>query len=229
MAKKKATKKRSPAKGQPAEKAIGRKTDTGGMKPKDKEPKGSYKYAPKLRALAAKTEERRVEVARLYCDGVPQKTIAEMFGISIQMVSKDLKDIRKSWRDAKLESYNQMIENELEKIDALEQEAMHGWGRSRLDSESLEHKMAGVDDDGEVVWEMIKKTTKGRAGDSRFLDVIGRCIERRCKLLGLDAPERFTMDGEIEMRVVGDDNWYGKSASRSEKQLRKANLLPPTE
>ena len=38
----------------------------------------------------------------------------------------------------------------------------------------------------------VKK--EGQAGDPRFLDGVLKCVERRCSILGLDAPKQFKLD-----------------------------------
>jgi hypothetical protein len=36
--------------------------------------------------------------------------------------------------------------------------------------------------------------SEGQAGDPRFLQGVACCIDRRCKLLGLDKPDKVTID-----------------------------------
>ena len=58
------------------------------------------------------------------------------------------------------------------------------------------------------------KTTEGQYGDVRFMQIVAVCVEKRCKILGLDEPikidatvrekpvERMTME-EIESKIAG--------------------------
>jgi hypothetical protein len=47
-----------------------------------------------------------------------------------------------------------------------------------------------------------EKVVKGQAGDAAFLQVILTCIQRRCDLLGLDAPKEMRIQGEIDIRTI---------------------------
>ncbi|MHC4984512.1 MAG: hypothetical protein ACYTF6_15275, partial [Planctomycetota bacterium] len=70
--------------------------------------------------------------------------------------------------------------------------------RSCEDAESSTLKTKGKvqkhqDSDGRFVAEqpaVVAKARKGQAGDPRFLAGVQWCIERRCKILGLDAPTK---------------------------------------
>ena len=58
---------------------------------------------------------------------------------------------------------------------------------------------------GEIATGKINKTDKKtvyQVGDSRFLDGIYKCIERRCRLLGLDAPFRAVFTREYDPRAI---------------------------
>ena len=43
--------------------------------------------------------------------------------------------------------------------------------------------------------ESIEKTSMGQAGDPRFLAGVQWCIERRCKIIGIDAPTKSELTG----------------------------------
>ena len=68
---------------------------------------------------------------------------------------------------------------------------------------------------------VLKETQKGqersvmteeRTGDPRYLDGVMRCIERRCHLLGLDAPAKLDL-GQGGIHVYLPDNGRGDGAS----------------
>lgn len=140
----------------------------------------------------------RQRIADWYCQGLTQADIAERlnagrdFTLSQQTISNDLRAIQKEWLESSLRDFDEMRAEQLGKIDRLEREYWRGWERSCEDAETVrkEGPASGV--------EKIVKTEKGQAGDPRFLSGVERCIERRCKLLGLDAPVKqdITSDGK---------------------------------
>lgn len=73
---------------------------------------------------------------------------------------------------------------QLAKIDAIEKAAWKGWRRSLRPAEKRSAEVIN-DSDGER--KKSSKTEEGQAGDPAFLAVMHKCIERRCKILGLDA------------------------------------------
>lgn len=139
----------------------------------------------------------RQDIADWYCQGLTQAAIAERintdpereYTLTQQMISYDLKAIQKAWLESSLRDFDEMRAEQLGKIDRLEREYWRGWERSCEDAETVrkEGPASGV--------EKITKTEKGQAGDPRFLAGVERCIERRCKLLGLDAPEKRELTG----------------------------------
>lgn len=108
----------------------------------------------------------------MYLRGRRQWQIAEQIGICQQMVCHDLKEIRKRWRESTIRDFDELRSEQLEKIDTVESEYWAGFERSQ----SKRHP----------------------SGNPSFLAGVERCIERRCKLLGLDAPQKIaptTPDG----------------------------------
>jgi hypothetical protein len=123
-------------------------------------------------------------MADLYLQGWLQADIAEEVGVSGATVSRDLKVLQSKWLASALVDFNEAKSQELAKIDRLEREYWHAWARSCENAEQMTQE--GTPDSVEKV----KKTSKGQAGDPRFLQGVQWCIERRCKILGVDAPER---------------------------------------
>lgn len=148
-------------------------------------------------------DERERDLARLseqYLRGVPQWKIAEMFGVSQQQVSRDLRELRRRWLQSSQANMDELIARELAKIDNLEAENWTAWERSfgehRKDTVKFVGSPPGDVEDGdrpgtEKVATERKTVTEELAGDPRFLQGIDRCIERRCKLLGLEAPAKI--------------------------------------
>jgi hypothetical protein len=155
----------------------------------------------------------RQRIADWYCQGLTQADIAERlnkgrdFTLSQQTISNDLCAIQKEWLASALRDFDEARAQELGKIDRLEREYWRGWERSCEDAETVrkEGSAGGV--------EKVVKTEKGQAGDPRFLAGVERCIERRCKLLGLDAPIKQDI-------TSGGKPLFDMDAWKAERQAR---------
>lgn len=148
--------------------------------------------------------ERRQHVAARYLQGEYQSVIAQSLGIDTATVSRDLAAIRQAWLESAVRDFDAAKAEELARIDAVERAAWDGWRKSQ------EEKQIGVleesDDpivytDAKGVPQVRSKVRKrksmrkeGQAGSPAFLNTILTCIERRCAILGLDAPKRFKID-----------------------------------
>lgn len=131
----------------------------------------------------------RSEIARRYLRGEYQADIARDLGISQPTVSLDLKAIRAAWLTSAIRDFDAARAEELARIDAVESEYWAAWERSKQDKE-IAYQEAGADGKKKKV--SLRK--EGQAGNPSFLAGILTCIERRCSILGLDAPKRFVIN-----------------------------------
>jgi len=159
----------------------------------------------KPRRSAAQLARDRRRIAELYLEGKLQADIAEAVGISQSTVSNDLKAIQQEWLESSLIDFNEAKARELAKIDRLEWEYWTAWARSCEDAETTTKKAVQV---GDKERKEATQTAKGQAGDPRFLQGVQWCIERRCKLLGIDAPQRHDVKHHISggVRIFEYDN-----------------------
>jgi len=158
-------------------------------------------------------ERDLVIVAGLYLKGYDQRHIASIvsdeyadFTICRQQVGYDIKKLIKRWQASQLVDVDQAKTGELAKVNNLELTYWDAWENSCEDAETVTQKTKGVVqrrqlEDGTFVAEKpaeATKTSKGQAGDPRFLTGVQWCIEKRCKILGIDAPieQRHTGTGE---------------------------------
>jgi len=146
---------------------------------------------------------RRREVGRLYLQGWTQPEIAEEFEVSQPTISRDLAALREEWLQSALVDFNEARSKELAKIDALELEYWEAWHRSIQDAERETKKAIAVGD--KEVKREATKTTEGQAGDPRFLSGVQWCINKRCEILGLDAPKQHTVNWRNEVERAGVD------------------------
>lgn len=145
-----------------------------------------------MRRSALNTTERakrQQEVAERYLRGEYQSAIAQSLGVDTATISRDLATIRSQWLGAAIRDFDAAKAQELAKIDEVERAAWAAWERSTKDKEVAVQE-AGAD-------KKLKKATlrkEGQSGNPAFLSTILTCIERRCAILGLDAPKRFVID-----------------------------------
>lgn len=146
---------------------------------------------------------RRAKVMDLYLKGESQPAIARKLKLSQPTVSRDLEHCREEWKARAAEDFKAHVAESLARVDRLELEAWRAWERSVGTHKKRVEKseptipaptqetmdplpaMAPVDAVTEVT-----VTTEKLNGDPRYLERIAGCIDRRIKLLGLDAPKR---------------------------------------
>ena len=170
----------------------------------------------RARNAAERARDRR-RASDLYLQGWLQVDIAKELSIDQATVSRDLKAIQKEWLKSALIDFNEAKARELAKVDKLERTYWAAWERSCEDAETTTRKTKGKvtkvqievgrEEEGKVVLERpaeATRTLKGQAGDPRFLQGVERCIERRCKILGIDAPVKMDHGQPIVINVTGN-------------------------
>lgn len=162
----------------------------------------------------------RKEEARLYLLGYTQAAIAQALNLNISTVRRDLSIVEEKWTKAGVMNLNEMRLRELTRIDILEFEYWQEWQKSKepLKSKTAKQtKRAGQGKNGkraegeneesagliDVESTALVKTEE-RLGNPAYLAGVERCIEKRCKLLGLNAPERTT-NFNVDLSKLSDD------------------------
>jgi hypothetical protein len=150
----------------------------------------------------------RAEIAERYLRGEPQHAIAQRLGLSRQQIGYDLEVIRDEWRRSAMRDFETHQAEELAKLDHLEATYWAAWERSR---EPLEHSAHETVDD-EISMPSGKRharvkvprsrtrtaqRTEQQNGNPAYLAGIERCIEQRCRILGLHAPTDVNVSGGI--------------------------------
>ena len=163
------------------------------------------------RPIRTKTERERDRalLAKLYFQGWLQADIAEKIGVSRQQIGYDLGVLRKRWQASALIDFNAAKARELARVDNLEREYWETWERSKEQKESTLTKR--VDAGAKRNEAQVRR--ESQIGDPRFLTGVQWCIERRCKILGVDAPTKVEHQGAIILGVTyGDDGTEDKVA-----------------
>ncbi len=146
------------------------------------------------------TEDRRREAARLYREGHTQAAIADRLGVHQGTVSKDLEAVRAEWAAAAAADVGVVKARELAKLDAMEAELWEAWRRSV--GEHVKQTRTTTPGPGDTVRVEVSEVREELAGDPRYLAQIRDCVERRCKILGLDAPKELRTSGDVAVKVV---------------------------
>lgn len=147
----------------------------------------------------AERESDLLKIASLYFEGKTQAEIAGQLNITQQQVSYDLKTLQTRWSESAIVKIDEAKGRELAKVDKLELEYWSAYRKSQKEFRSVSAKRNRIDvpknEDGEKVSKTGKITELNvkremRVGDPRYLAGVSWCIERRCKILGLDAPAK---------------------------------------
>jgi hypothetical protein len=158
--------------------------------------------------MAQRTDERReadlVREAELYLKGWSQYQIAADRDISQGTVSNDLKEVHKRWRAAMVETYDELQRRELARVDQLESTYWGEWEKSQ-EPKTTEGGKITTRPDGDKTEEGSKKIEE-RIGDPRYLEGVRWCIDKRCKILGLDAPIRTQSTEVVGVLNLTDDD-----------------------
>jgi hypothetical protein len=167
------------------------------------------------RSKSQKIRDRRL-IASLYLKGEYQSDIAAQVGISQGQVSKELAVLQADWRASTLIDINEAKARELAKIDALELVYWQAWERSQLDAESEITKMQGTppkpNEQNPVPAKMeTQKRREGQSGNPAFLKGVEWCINKRCEIIGVNAPVKQEIDNKGVQKVIieyadGKDN-----------------------
>lgn len=103
--------------------------------------------------------DRRRQVIAMMLAGARPSEIARALGVRVELITLDVKVIRKEWREEQGADYHEWVAAEVARLDQLQ----------------TAHWRAAMQ------------------GGYRATDICIRIIERRAKLLGLDAPERHVV------------------------------------
>jgi hypothetical protein len=166
------------------------------MKPKTNTTEPS-KFARKR--TPAQREADLVAISEMYLDCKTQEEIAAWlsanrpYKLTRSQVAQDIGHLLVQWQKEANRNVKQRIASELRKLDRIERKASDEYERSKADKVETELSKKAGDPDGPAKPIRIKKTTN--TGDARYLEIQVRCIERRCKILGVDAPDRQELSG----------------------------------
>jgi hypothetical protein len=149
-------------------------------------------------------EKDRALIAELYCKGYTQIQIAEIlnsrptnpkgYTVSRATIGQELSEIRRIWQESTLLNFNARVAEEMAKIDNLERMYHQAYEKSVEHLNSVQETVSGPegdvlesDDEQKGAYKAVTKKSQSRPmeGNLKCLDGVLKCIETRCKLLGL--------------------------------------------
>jgi DNA-binding transcriptional MerR regulator len=139
-------------------------------------------------------EYDRQEIARLRLREYTQAEIATAMGLSLSTVKRELSHLHQAWQAEARADTSVAMAMELRRLNTITREAWKGWELS------LKDQTATTVEDGST-----KTKTTTTAGDPRYLNAMMSAIERRCKIMGIDAPAKLaatTGSGEDVQRGI---------------------------
>jgi hypothetical protein len=134
----------------------------------------------------------RAEIAQLYLLRRTQAEIAEKLGLSRQQIGYDLNAVREEWLHSSLTDFNQRKAEELARLDRLEREYWNAWLESKKETQVATTEQT-TDGDGDRLRAVVRK--EQQTGNPQYLAGVQSCIEQRCKILGLNAPNVTELTG----------------------------------
>lgn len=142
-------------------------------------------------------------ISELYLKGYSYRKIAEIiaadtsreYTLSHVQIGHDVKRMLASWKEAREANIDEWVTGELEKLAKLEQTYWEAWEKTVKDWTKVSVKNG---DKGGQKFSEDTMTDVKMFGDPRYLQGIERCIQKRCELLGLDAPKEIHVKTNIE-------------------------------
>jgi hypothetical protein len=178
-----------------------------------KKPKKTPKGGSNKAAVVARLREEKAIKLRL--QGLTLQEIAAEVGYASRGATRDA-ILRAMARIPNPENAAELRQREVDKCDEIERELWEQWYRSTDDAvkQTTKTPLAAVVIDGETGdiqpattsagdKPEISRTVEGQSGNTSLVDKILKAMERRSKLLGLDAPVKLQQDTTNEVRVCG--------------------------
>lgn len=152
-------------------------------------------------------EALRLAIADRYVKGETQASIAAALGVVQSAVSYHLTVIEARWQRQYADKLDAAKWAQLAKVDELERTYWQAWADSRQALTRQTQYADVADPKSPARPTRAVQTTEERSGDPRWLAGVQWCIETRCKILGLWAPERkdLTSNGETIKIYQGVD------------------------
>lgn len=161
---------------------------------------------------------RRQRVAEMYLRGAYQNEIAETLGVGQATISRDLAELRKEWLDRSINHIQQKKAIELAKLDQLELTYWAAWEHSKA---AL--RICTVETGGKYGRKVDRKVEQ-RVGNPAFLEGVLKCIQKRCEIIGIDAPRKMDLTSDNKPLKALTDEQHNRAIFTLADALR--DILP---
>lgn len=151
-------------------------------------------------------------INKLYIQGWSQQSISDEiarirdYTVSQQSISNDLDEIQKRWLENTTLDLDDYKAKELARIDELEREYWSQYEASKEDKETTTKNIRPTDRtdaQGNPINQYgVSTRTETRTGNPAYLQGVERCIKMRMDLLGLEAPKRTEVTGDLKHEVT---------------------------
>jgi hypothetical protein len=179
---------------------------------------GIFKINGKAMSKPQDKRQRQMKIARLeivaqmYKRGHSLRNIRaevmkrlELKSYSISTVHKDIQSLLKEWRENRIEDIDAALQLELERIDDTCRELWDQWEKSKVDYVKTARKQKGSPArDNQTGATAIRTYQTERTeievyglGDTSYISEIRQQLAERRKLLGLYAPEKKDISGNL--------------------------------
>ena len=145
----------------------------------------------------------RLRISRLYLHGYSVEAIANQTGLGERLVQSEITAVRRDWLSRTNINMQIATFQQLDRIDAIENEAHQGWIRS-LGPVTVETRQATTTARGTVNRATVRNGG-ARDGNPAFLAQMAWCVEQRCKILGLEKPVAVEVRGTFAEIAMGID------------------------
>lgn len=166
----------------------------------------------KKRTAGKRTAEQRDADKRfcteLFVKGYTYRQIAEKLnehnremGLEYQLTYKtiyeDINAVLIEWKKERFDNIENYIQLELKKLDKMEVELWQAWERSKAGKRKTKI-VGGEVKNGSVSGGVLdNRQLEDTNGDPRYLDLLLKVQDRRAKLLGYNAPIKFSVESQL--------------------------------
>ncbi len=169
--------------------------------------------------------ERRYRVSKLYLGGMSIGEISDREKMTPSEVKAELNVLRRIWLRKATSNVAERKAKELAKLDNLESMAWEAWHHSCENSERLKvFTTSRPKSKGsmamQVLQQKMSKEVIGRSGNPKYLEMVARCIETRCKILGMFAKDAAVTNNNVFI------NWDEVATPQEPKEVTSSLFVP---
>ena len=148
------------------------------------------------------------------------------YRLTMPMVYYDIQQMLIEWKRNQLETIDQYVTAELQKLDKMEVEAWNAWELSKQKKTKNKTKKAGNGLMGRQI--MTEKATETTSGNPRYLDLLLNIQQRRAKMLGFDAPIKIDIPG-VNVSVTNENERFNADSIPDDLLFAVADKLQSAE